>query len=402
MAIIKNAKNINIQVAQNYTSLSKISHEESEEVIIEATKQNLELFSQKKAIMQGFGRDAEKENEIEESKLLEIKIEKDTFVPLGIPDFHGSKENAKIKFKIIIKEGTFDLLSFKIKNEGTEIYREEISQSLKAGDTRDIEWDGFSKDRIYNSTLFTDNKLMAEVTDGTATSQVNISGHCKTEWIDLKIDDNNKKIDVNLRVNLKDGGVIGTDPPIHTFSDLERMSLEGIHLYWSRMKTRTKISTDFVTVSGNEYKVEVKGINTQEKSMDDVSLIYNGSDKWMRSSNPGSVSGILSFFGQFAPERIVYNAKQHNEDQDFILTSAHEIGHEMVKEFAGDTHSYGHEGSSSPIWQTAKTNLLPPPPQEVNVMEYYSDQYYDYDRTIASEKDVLGLIWCSKLKISKK
>ncbi|AKK73013.1 hypothetical protein OK18_10660 [Chryseobacterium gallinarum] len=57
MAIIKNAKNINIQVANHYTSLSKISHEESEEVIIEATKQNLELSSQKRAIMQGFGRE---------------------------------------------------------------------------------------------------------------------------------------------------------------------------------------------------------------------------------------------------------------------------------------------------------------------------------------------------------
>ncbi|WP_412850380.1 hypothetical protein ACL0VS_12040 [Chryseobacterium sp. PMSZPI] len=56
MAIIKNAKNINIQVANNYTSLSKVSHEEAQQVIIEATKQNLELSSQKKAILQGFGR----------------------------------------------------------------------------------------------------------------------------------------------------------------------------------------------------------------------------------------------------------------------------------------------------------------------------------------------------------
>ncbi|MCL8536676.1 hypothetical protein M9991_07320 [Chryseobacterium gallinarum] len=56
MAIIKNAKNINIQVANHYTSLSKISHEEAQQVIIEATKQNLELSSQKRAIMQGFGR----------------------------------------------------------------------------------------------------------------------------------------------------------------------------------------------------------------------------------------------------------------------------------------------------------------------------------------------------------
>lgn len=57
MAILKKANNINIQVANNYTSLSKVSYEESEEVIIEATKENLELSSQKRTILQGFGKD---------------------------------------------------------------------------------------------------------------------------------------------------------------------------------------------------------------------------------------------------------------------------------------------------------------------------------------------------------
>lgn len=61
MAIIKKAKNINIQVANNYTSISKVSNEESGEVIIEATKNKLELSSQKRAILQGFGKDSEKE-----------------------------------------------------------------------------------------------------------------------------------------------------------------------------------------------------------------------------------------------------------------------------------------------------------------------------------------------------
>lgn len=59
MAIVKKANNINVQVTNNYTSLSKVSHEESGEVIIEATQQNLELSSQKRAIMQGFGRESE-------------------------------------------------------------------------------------------------------------------------------------------------------------------------------------------------------------------------------------------------------------------------------------------------------------------------------------------------------
>lgn len=59
MAILKKASNINIQVSNNYTSLCKISSEESQSVIIEATKENLELSSQKRAIMQGFGKGGE-------------------------------------------------------------------------------------------------------------------------------------------------------------------------------------------------------------------------------------------------------------------------------------------------------------------------------------------------------
>lgn len=70
MAIIKKAKNINIQVANNYTSISKISHEQSEKVIIEATKKNLELSSQKRAIMQGFGKESD---EVKQRKITEIQ-----------------------------------------------------------------------------------------------------------------------------------------------------------------------------------------------------------------------------------------------------------------------------------------------------------------------------------------
>lgn len=73
MAIIKKANNINIKVANNYTSISKISSEESEEVILEATKQNLELSSQKRTIMQGFGKDAQND-ETDECEKGVIKI----------------------------------------------------------------------------------------------------------------------------------------------------------------------------------------------------------------------------------------------------------------------------------------------------------------------------------------
>ena len=64
MAIIKKADNINIIVANDYTSISKISFEESEQVLIKATKDNLNLSSQKRVILQGFGKTGKKTDEL--------------------------------------------------------------------------------------------------------------------------------------------------------------------------------------------------------------------------------------------------------------------------------------------------------------------------------------------------
>lgn len=80
MAILKKANNINIQVSNKYTTLSKVSHEESEGIIIEATKQNLELSSQKRAIMQGFGKEGE--NEKKESNLSKNRVKRIKGLPV--------------------------------------------------------------------------------------------------------------------------------------------------------------------------------------------------------------------------------------------------------------------------------------------------------------------------------
>lgn len=53
MGIYKKATNIYIKVRGTYTSISGTSYEEVEEVIIEATKGDLELISAKKVILDG-------------------------------------------------------------------------------------------------------------------------------------------------------------------------------------------------------------------------------------------------------------------------------------------------------------------------------------------------------------
>ncbi|UOX35479.1 hypothetical protein LXD69_08140 [Flavobacterium sediminilitoris] len=330
-----------------------------------------------------------------------LKIIKDTFLPLGLKNFKGETENDKIKFEILSRKGTAKGLTFLIKHNGNTLVTKNID-AIAVGEKALIEWNGFSDAKIYDSTVFNEGELIVEVTgaDNEVKETINAK-YKKVKWVDIKIDDNSKNIDVTLRVNLKDGGVIGDGVPKYTFSDLESMALEGLKTYWSRNRTRTSLipPTDFVTINNEEYLVTVNALNSQENAMDDINLTYNSETKRIRSSNPGSVTGVLSFFANiFVPERVVFNSQSFSEERDFKLTAAHEIGHELIKTFGGEGYSYAHEGSSTLLTQQQKNNPLPLT-GENNLMEYYSDSYYDFDRTLAAEKDVLGLLWCSIIKI---
>ncbi|NJM78852.1 MAG: hypothetical protein HC854_03090 [Flavobacterium sp.] len=338
----------------------------------------------------------------EQNPEVEVKIIKNTFLPLGLSNFKGIAENKNINIEVKVRNAKAENLTFYIKHNKTIVFSKKIGEKINPGEKITIQWDGFSDSKIYDSSIFTEGELTAEVTGANDNAKDTFkSKYNKVKWVDVKIDNNTMIIEVTLRVNLKDGGVIGDAVPKYSFSDLERMTLEGLNIYWSRNKTRLALvpSSDFVTINKQQYLVTVNAINSSQDAMDDINLIYNSTADWKRSSNPGSVTGVLSFFANiFVPERVVFNAQQRDEERDFKLTSAHEIGHEIIKAFGGDEYSYSHQGSSTLLTQQQKENPLPST-GENNLMEYYSDAYYDYDRTLATEKDVLGLLWCSILKI---
>ncbi|MGO4710983.1 hypothetical protein AB4Y90_18120, partial [Chryseobacterium sp. 2TAF14] len=217
---------------------------------------------------------------LEESKLLEIRVEKGTFIPLGIPDFEGKNENEKIKFQIIIKQGTFERLTFKIKSESADIYSEKITQSLKEGDVFPIEWDGFSKDKVCDTTWFVNNNLIAEITDGTNTSQIKVNGKCKVKWIDIKINTNSKKVEVSLRVNLKESKV--EKNVVKNFNELVLLTQEGLSKYWGRNKIR-KIGNS-IKINGNEYEIFINSVNIEANSMPALN-VYASTTNYGRSRN---------------------------------------------------------------------------------------------------------------------
>ncbi|MFL0104782.1 hypothetical protein [Tenacibaculum maritimum] len=74
-------------------------------------------------------------------------------------------------------------------------------------------------------------------------------------------------------------------------------------------------------------------------------------------------------------------------------TSAHEIGHTILKAYGGTFYSYGRKGSVNTITQSESSNAKAYPKNgEMDIMPYYTDNppLFDYNRFIAHEKDLLS------------
>ncbi|WP_232656452.1 hypothetical protein [Tenacibaculum maritimum] len=90
------------------------------------------------------------------------------------------------------------------------------------------------------------------------------------------------------------------------------------------------------------------------------------------------------------------------ENLEFMDTSAHEIGHTILKAYGGTFYSYGHKGSVNTITQSESSNAKAYPKNgEMDMMSYYTDNppLFDYNRFIAHEKDILSLLWLTKLEL---
>ncbi|MCD9583950.1 hypothetical protein [Tenacibaculum maritimum] len=170
------------------------------------------------------------------------------------------------------------------------------------------------------------------------------------------------------------------------------------------------IKTGFIqAVNGELYKVFVNAINTTENAIAPLStkFVTNGSPG--RSRN-WELSRILFYNVGFLfyndwkslnRNNPVFKNKgwyfENNDVEEFKMTSAYEIGHEILLKYGGHKYSKGHKGSSSIITQKSK-NIPLPKQGEIDLMKYY-DKYYDKQRTVASQKDVLSLLWLTKLEL---
>jgi len=403
------------------------------------------------------------------------------FVPLGVPAFDGTAEKGKIKFNLEIQHNNADKMLLQIRNGAETFYEEEITDpNMLTEGSHTWYWDGFDENDILDTAFLTKarlNLLMKVWLNGNSEFSVQHfkAEYEKVKWVDVKINKCTKRIDVTLRVNLKDGGEEGTEKdckelgrsrrapivkicpwdkvskealthygkdPIKTrtksFEELREMALDGIHKYWSRHQDNIGKN---IEIDGIKYQVFVNAVNSEDtdKTLDDIPLIYNTNNPWSRSGNPGSSDlrdgNTLDDLAKIVPDgvvqRISYNVGyikysngwgykiSNKEDSEFELTTAHEIGHEILQAFAGTIYSWQHKGSSYYLPQDTKPvgkesfkeeyinrdymeetkGENTPKTGEIDLMKYYND-YSDYkNRIIANEKDVIGLIWLTKIEL---
>lgn len=370
---------------------------------------------------------------------------KRTLTPLAIPDYNeissGISQNKDyIAFEINIKNTPVNTLIVKISQGVKIIYQEVLDTTKHSIGKHTWNWDGFNNLGIFNTKELKQSALVVELTASSG-SQKKIKSltiksiYAEQDWVDAQINKNNNQIDIELRTEIKDGesNGVGELPPEEVqkapafkhypgndprrkkhirqknFNDLKALLLLYIKSHWSR-----KITTS----TGLIYNVNVNPIASKNKAMDDISIVYNTNREWLRSSNPGSIRGFYSLFGNFVPERIVYNIgwikyqngwgfmRSINADKSFGETAAHELGHEILSAYGGDSYSYGHKGSSTIVSQTTKKvsdgGVTYPGSGEIDLMKYYngSRPANFYSRVYASEQDVKSLLWLAKLNFS--
>jgi len=244
-----------------------------------------------------------------------------------------------------------------------------------------------------------------------------------------------------------------------TFAELKKIAFDGLVKYWGRNKMRKY--GDGVNINSDRYEIFIDPNDSDEKAMNSLPLIYNTNGDWMRSGNSGGVykdnnldDNVLNIIPDTGIiQRLSYNTgyikhawKKDSHDgwryytekgdssvpydaiTEFEETAAHELGHELLQAYGGTVYSWQHKGSSyylpqdtKPIksdetlwdkathWDEMNTGgeYYPKGPREIDLMKYYNSKdkngkfvsASDLNRTVASEKDVLGLVWLTKLKI---
>lgn len=206
-----------------------------------------------------------------------------------------------------------------------------------------------------------------------------------SRWADAVVASSSKRITVKVYVNFKSPKLTETQR-----KNLIELSTQGIGRYWSRD----------VTIGNATYAVTVSAQHKADSPFPVILKIHSDTKDYSRSFNAGvfGVNARFIYNKGFFPSTVF-------SDDDFKLTCAHEFGHSVLQAVGGICLSWGHKGSTGVISQSVKKSTPGYPTSgPIDLMKYYDDKKQKASFTqlvsdsIASEKDVMRLIWLSKIQ----
>ena len=340
----------------------------------------------------------------------------DVMVPLGVPSAKNKPSNPYFQFKYSIQHQCASAMRFELSDVRAKLFFQmEVAPAfLEPGDYL-LSWDGFDASQIFDSQRFTSEplkaSLIAEGPDGRKVVSIVFSARYHiVPWLDVRISQANKWIDVTLRTDFRDGGagavsrqdVPDTATRSKSFPSLLQLAKEGISYYWSRNHNHPA-GKNIVLADGSVYEVLVETVNTTSQAIKSPKIVYQTNARSRRSRN-WELSRIL-FYNTGLLERAKrwYEKTESQAEADYKQVAAHEIGHEILLAYGGHIYSKSHKGSSTVITQRPLGNYLYPPAGEIDLMLYYAtDPQHPfpvdfYSRNIASETDVRSLLWLAQI-----
>ena len=372
----------------------------------------------------------------DKSTALEVKdvsLYKNEFIPLGVPKF-GEPESeglkhSKFTIEVTIKKGTYSKLTISGASVISGIIAEQ-SGTFTAGQTVEIEWDGFIND-IYDSKWFTDKSNRQSIKlqginefGGTDEHTYVIEMEFKDEkWADVVIDRSKSRIDVTIRVNINPNiEVAGLSPNASTVAEiqtsddyikfgdpiistqtktnqqLQDLVIAGMNKYWSRNSTTHRLINPSITIHGATYEVFTNTVITDKNALPQAKIAFNTNNEWGRSNSFPIFRKVFYNVGYLDDDIKWYYESEADADDTFKETFAHEMGHSIVWDYRGRSESLTHEGSSTTS-QKPNNSYNYPSTGELDLNKYSGTSTTDfYERVVANEVDVKGLLWVSRLE----
>lgn len=336
--------------------------------------------------------------------------------PLAILDFDeletGTTKNQEaIDFVIVNHAKITDSLKLEVLDGNRLLYTEPSTATLLPEGEHPWQWDGYDTTGVLDTRVLKSPTLKIRLTANKGSEEqvfeLPLSNDAEeSDWVDSRIDRNASTASVTVRPSFSDGGIKGKNPRLtaKTFEQLKAMAKEGIERYWSRNGRRSNGIDKPVTTSRGTVKVTVIAEVNTKPCAKDFPLVELLDADFGRSTS----------FAMF--KKIYHNAGYWNSmgwpasapDEDFARTSAHEFGHLVLNDY-GDgglipNYSWSHKSSSTVLTQSPVDNHPVPVSGEIDLMHYHSSSPQsmpDYwARSIASEQDVKGLIWLSRVKFN--